>query len=78
MRAVGLEALLKTGMINIMLIVVERNNNPQFLNLQFKYPNSLKAVVANDIDVYSLDKDINPSATVQVRVLQLKTYSFTE
>ena len=77
MRAIGLEALLKTGMINIMLIVVEMNNNPQFLNLQLKYPNSLRGIVANNIDVYSLDKDINPSATVHVRLLQIKTYSFT-
>ena len=53
------------------------NNNPQFLNLQLKYPNSLRGIVANNIDVYSLDKDINPSATVHVRLLQIKTYSFT-
>ena len=56
----GLEAMLQTGMLNLIMIQVERNNIPSLLNLQLKYPTSIKVLLAQDIDVYTLDSDINP------------------
>lgn len=57
---------------------MENNRNPSFVNLLLKYPNKIEIILAQNIEVYSLDKDISPESVHQVTVLSLKTFSFSE
>ena len=66
------------GLIDLIVLDIDKNNNPQFLNLLLKYPNRVKIIIASGIDVYSLDEDINPDSVHHVLSLQMKTYSFSE
>jgi hypothetical protein len=64
--------------VDLILLDIERNINPQFLNLLLKYPNRVKMIVAQGVDVYSLDENIDRDSVHHVLSLQMKTYSFTE
>jgi hypothetical protein len=64
-------------MANLVGLDLERNNNPHFLNLLLTYPNRVKYLVAYEIDVYSLDEDINPDSVHNVNALVMKTASFS-
>ncbi len=38
----------------------------------------IKNVIANNVEVYSLDEDMNPDSVSEIIYLTLKTYSFSE
>ena len=77
-RSEGLEALFKTQLINLVYLKIEHNNNPQLLNIQLKYPTSIRGLIAISVDVYSLDPKINPNSVQSVTQLLIKTDSFTD
>ena len=64
--------------MNLKKINIGNNNNPQFINILLKYPNRIEYIQAEKVEIYSLDENINPHSVHNVKVLILKTYSFTE
>jgi len=42
---------------------MEGNNNPDFINLLLGYPSRLRFIKAEDLDIYSVEKDIDGNAT---------------
>ena len=64
-------------MPELITLNIDRNINPQYINLLLKYPNRVKVLSAQDIEIYSLDENIDPDSVYHVVVLDLKTYSFT-
>lgn len=69
---------METGMPNLQGIDIERNINPGFLNLLLKYYNRVKVLLAENLEIYSLDKNISSEAVHHVNILNLNTFSFSE
>lgn len=69
---------METSMPNLQGIDIERNINPGFLNLLLKYYNRVKVLLAENLEIYSLDKNISSEAVHHVNTLNLNTFSFSE
>jgi len=64
-------------MFNLEIIICEKNYNPSFLNTILQYPTKVHLLVAFSVEVYSLDKDLNPNSVQKVSLLDVKADGFT-
>jgi hypothetical protein len=53
------------------------NNIPQFINILLKYPSQIRILKSDQIEVYSIEPDLNPLSVAQLQALGLTTNSFT-
>jgi len=51
---------MKTGLYSLAMIEMEQNSNPQFINILLKYPSRMQAIVAENVEVYSIEAELNP------------------
>jgi hypothetical protein len=75
-RQEGLNALLATGMHSLLTLDLEKNSNPQFINIMLTYPTRIAYLVAAGVETYGLQDDLNPRSTLNLEAIILKTKSF--
>jgi hypothetical protein len=51
---------MKTGFYSLVFLNMEQNSNPQFVNILLNYPNQIKFLAALNVEIYSLEEDLNP------------------
>lgn len=51
---------MKNGLYSLVVLQMEQNSNPHFINILLNYPTQIVAVIAGSIETYSLDSDLNP------------------
>ena len=73
----GLRGMLKSGMPMLLQLILERNNNPEFINIILSYPNRLRLLYGNDVDIYGVDEDLNPASSRLIEILFLKLDGLT-
>jgi hypothetical protein len=57
---------MQTGLYSLRLIEMEQNKNPQFINILLKYPTKIKAIIAESVEIYSIDAELNPLSVNRV------------
>ena len=63
------------GIYNLRVFVIDRNNNPNFLNELLRYPNRISYLLAKDIEIYGIDENINKNAVANVVDIEFATTS---
>jgi hypothetical protein len=58
------------------MLNLDKNSNPQFINLLLTYPTRVIIIVAEQVEVYGMEGNLNPQSSMHVQHMQLKTKSF--
>lgn len=74
----GVRALLELSLFQLTALRLNRNSIPHLLNMLLTYTTKINEIVAVNVEIYALNRNIQPISTRRIIIFAIQTFSFSD